>query len=97
MIGRWVSAGSALIRRHVSNPSIAGITASSRIRSGVTCASSLIALAPSVATRTVMPAVLERVGEKTERIGGVVDHQDGVALADGFSHGSVPPVPPASR
>src|SRR5579872_6179499 len=56
MTGTWARAGMALIWRQVSNPSVPGMTASSRITSGVTCSTIRSALAPSSATITVIPA-----------------------------------------
>src|ERR1700738_1584145 len=47
---------SRLRRRQVSKPSMPGITASSRMMSGVIWSTIRIAAAPSIATMTVMPA-----------------------------------------
>src|SRR5689334_10367685 len=46
-----------LSRRQASKPPIPGITASMRIRSGVTCSVRVSALSPSSATRTVAPVL----------------------------------------
>src|SRR5579883_129934 len=56
MIGTWASALFCLRRRHVSKPSVPGITASIRITSGVTFSTIASASSPSRATSTVMPA-----------------------------------------
>src|SRR6202043_546020 len=54
--GTLLKPASRLRRRHVSKPSIPGITASSRMISGVIWSTIRIAAAPSMATMTVMPA-----------------------------------------
>src|SRR5258708_6034942 len=54
--GTLLKPASRFSRRQVSNPSIPGITASSRIMSGVIWSTIRIAAAPSSATITVMPA-----------------------------------------
>src|ERR1700761_159013 len=56
MTGTWLKPASRLSRRQVSNPSMPGITASSRMMSGVIWSTIRIAAAPSIATITVMPA-----------------------------------------
>src|ERR1700739_4691764 len=56
MTGTLLKPASRLRRRHVSKPSMPGITASSRIISGVIWSTMRIAAAPSIATMTVMPA-----------------------------------------
>src|SRR5271163_3914976 len=54
--GTLLRPASRLRRRHVSKPSMPGITASSRMMSGVIWSTIRIAAAPSIATITVMPA-----------------------------------------
>src|SRR3984885_12496417 len=54
--GTLLRPASRLSRRQVSNPSMPGIMASSRMMSGVICSTIRIAAAPSIATMTVMPA-----------------------------------------
>src|SRR5450631_775164 len=56
MTGTLLKPASRLRRRQVSKPSIPGITASSRMISGVIWSTMRIAAAPSIATITVMPA-----------------------------------------
>src|SRR6266699_6109569 len=56
MTGTFLSTASRFRRRQVSKPSMPGITASSRIMSGVIWSTMRIAAAPSSATITVMPA-----------------------------------------
>src|ERR1700676_1731297 len=56
MTGTLLKPASRLRRRQVSKPSMPGITASSRMMSGVIWSTILIAAAPSIATMTVMPA-----------------------------------------
>src|SRR5436190_4740570 len=56
MMGIWAKRSSCLIARAASKPSIRGITASIRIRSGTACSISARALRPSDATSAVMPA-----------------------------------------
>src|SRR5664279_5989820 len=54
--GTLLRPASRLRRRQVSKPSMPGITASSRMMSGVIWSTIRIAAAPSIATMTVMPA-----------------------------------------
>src|SRR5664280_2359846 len=54
--GTLLRPASRLRRRQVSKPSMPGITASSRMMSGVIWSTIRIAAAPSIATITVMPA-----------------------------------------
>src|SRR5580693_6328466 len=54
--GTLLRPASRLSRRQVSKPSMPGITASSRMMSGVIWSTIRIAAAPSIATITVMPA-----------------------------------------
>src|SRR5258708_5516110 len=54
--GTLLNPASRLRRRQVSNPSMPGITASSKTISGVICSTMRMAAAPSIATITVMPA-----------------------------------------
>src|ERR1700704_1019710 len=54
--GTLLKPASRLRRRQVSKPSMPGITASSRMISGVIWSTIRIAAAPSIATMTVMPA-----------------------------------------
>src|SRR5713226_3279330 len=56
MTGTLLKPASRFRRRQVSKPSMPGITASSRIMSGVIWSTMRIAAAPSSATITVMPA-----------------------------------------
>src|SRR5260370_5211585 len=56
MTGTLLKPASRLSRRQVSKPSMPGITASSRMMSGVIWSTIRIAAAPSIATITVMPA-----------------------------------------
>src|SRR5258707_1156872 len=56
MTGTLLKPASRLSRRQVSKPSMPGITASSRMMSGVISSTIRIAAAPSIATITVMPA-----------------------------------------
>src|ERR1700723_2295954 len=56
MTGTLLKPASRLRRRHVSKPSMPGITASSRMTSGVIWSTMRMAAAPSMATMTVMPA-----------------------------------------
>src|ERR1700741_4569141 len=56
MTGTLLRPASRLSRRQVSNPSMPGMTASSRTISGVIWSTMRMALAPSSATITVMPA-----------------------------------------
>src|SRR6266481_3868632 len=56
MIGTLLRPASRLSRLQVSNPSMPGMTASSRTMSGVIWSTIRIAAAPSSATTTVMPA-----------------------------------------
>src|SRR6201996_7268734 len=56
MTGTLLKPASRFSRRQVSKPSMPGITASSRMMSGVICSTMRIAAAPSSATITVMPA-----------------------------------------
>src|SRR5687768_12910057 len=56
MTGTLVRPASRFSRRQVSKPSMPGITASSRMISGVIWSTIRIAAAPSIATMTVMPA-----------------------------------------
>src|SRR5690242_18670235 len=56
MTGMCAKSRAFLMRRQVSNPSILGITASMRMRSGRTCGSSERAVAPLRAISAVMPA-----------------------------------------
>ncbi len=56
MTGTLLKPASRLRRRHVSKPSMPGITASSRTMSGVIWSTIRIAAAPSIATMTVIPA-----------------------------------------
>src|SRR6516162_1171869 len=56
MTGTLLKPASRLMRRQVSKPSMPGITASSRMMSGVIWSMMRIAAAPSSATITVMPA-----------------------------------------
>src|SRR5260370_10545533 len=56
MTGTLLKPASRLSRRQVSKPSIPGITASSRMMSGVISSTIRIAAAPSIATITVIPA-----------------------------------------
>src|ERR1700712_1224813 len=53
--GTWLMPALALSRRQVSKPSISGMTASSRIRSGVMRSTMLSAAGPEVAIRTEKP------------------------------------------
>src|SRR5882757_4545578 len=55
--GTLLRPASRLSRRQVSKPSMPGITASSRMMSGVIWSTMRIAAAPSIATITVMPAL----------------------------------------
>src|ERR1700753_2828947 len=54
--GTFLKPASGFSRRQVSKPSMPGITASSRMMSGVIWSTIRIAAAPSIATITVMPA-----------------------------------------
>src|ERR1700726_3230263 len=54
--GTLLKPASRLRRRHVSKPSMPGMTASSRMISGVIWSTMRMAAAPSMATMTVMPA-----------------------------------------
>src|SRR3984885_12742684 len=56
MTGTLLKPASRLRRRQVSKPSMPGMTASSRMISGVIWSTIRIAAAPSIATMTVMPA-----------------------------------------
>src|SRR6202012_2310952 len=56
MTGTLLKPASRLSRRQVSKPSMPGMTASSRMMSGVIWSTIRIAAAPSIATITVMPA-----------------------------------------
>src|SRR5664280_1995560 len=56
MTGTLLKPASRLSRRQVSKPSMPGMTASSRMMSGVIWSTIRIAAAPSIATMTVMPA-----------------------------------------
>src|SRR6267154_3446410 len=56
MTGTLLKPASRLRRRHVSKPSMPGMTASSRTMSGVIWSTIRIAAAPSIATMTVIPA-----------------------------------------
>src|SRR6202045_4252957 len=56
MTGTLLKPASRLSRRQVSKPSMPGITASSRMMSGVISSTIRIAAVPSIATITVMPA-----------------------------------------
>src|SRR3982074_1484769 len=56
MTGTLLRPASRFRRRQVSKPSMPGITASSRMMSGVIWSTMRIAAAPSIATMTVMPA-----------------------------------------
>src|SRR5882724_1884545 len=56
MTGTLLKPASRFRRRQVSKPSMPGITASSRMMSGVIWSTMRIAAAPSIATMTVMPA-----------------------------------------
>ncbi len=55
MTGTVATAGFALRRRQVSNPSMPGIMASSRMMSGVISSTRASAASPATATRTVAP------------------------------------------
>ena len=80
MTGTLLRPASRFSRRQVSKPSMPGMTASSRMMSGVIWSTMRMAAAPSSATMTVMPAPSSASVSSRSVSGEVIDDQRDVAL-----------------